>query len=190
MRDYGRTMVGAMACGYTRVGFIQWGNLSGSKFKPRWADLGLESGYNMHAISHKFEDMEGAGSDGLSQSEAIRLHLGTQEMTWTVFAELLDQLASTADTDGSRLLDNTIVMQICPMSWNHGRQRYIWMVAGGRNLGVRGGRFVRLPLNSSNEKQGRRYVNDLLVSVAHKMGVTSLDRIGDAGQNQEPLDLG
>lgn len=190
MRDFGRTMVGALSCGYTRVGFVQWGNLSGSNFKPQWSDLGLTSSYNMHAISHKFEDIEGAGSDGLSQAEAIRLHMGTQEMTWTVFAELLDQLAATPDTDGSRLLDNTIVMQMCPMSYNHGRQRWIWMVAGGRNLGVRGGRFMRLPLNPGNSKQGRRYVNDLLVSVAHKMGVTSLDRIGDASQNDAPLDLG
>lgn len=190
MRDYNRTMVGALSCGYTRVGFIQYGNLGGSRFNPRWPELGLESTYNMHAISHKFEDQDGAGSDGLSQSDAIRLHLGTQEMTWTLFAELLDQLASTPDVDGSRLLDNTIVMQVCPMSWNHNRQRFIWMVAGGRNLGVRGGRFVRLPLNPSNRRQGRRYVNDLHVAVAHRMGVISVDRIGRNDQNQEPLDLG
>ena len=189
MRDYGRTMVQALACGYTRVGFIQQGNLGGSRIRPRWPGLGLETTYNAHAIAHKFEDTTGAGSDGLAQRDAIRLHLGMQELTWTMFGELLDQLAATPDTDGSRLLDNTIVLQVCPMSWNHNRQRFFWMVAGGRNLGIRGGRFVRLELNGSNRRQGRRYVNDLHVAIAQRMG-TSIRSVGLAEQNRSPIDLG
>ena len=185
MRDFGKTMVQAMACDYTQVGFIQQGNLSGSGVFPRWD--GLNSNYNLHAIAHKFVDMDGAGSDGLSQRDAIRLHLATQETTWTVFAELLDDLKNTVDVDGSRMLDNTIVLQVCPMSFNHNRQRLVWMVAGGKNLGIDTGRFIRLAL--SNDTQGQRYVNDLLVSVVQKMGV-SIDRIGVADQNTGALNLG
>jgi hypothetical protein len=184
MRDYGRIMTQALACGYTRVGFLQWGNLEGS-FTPRWPEFGAESSYRDHAIAHKFAGEDGAGSDGLTQAAAIPLGLALQRAYNSVFAELLDGLRSTIDVDGRPLLDNTLVLHVKPMGMNHDRNRLCWYLAGGRALGVRPGRFIRL-----EQRDPYRHVNDLHVALAQAMGVTDVTRFGDAALNRAPIELG
>ncbi|MEM9864561.1 MAG: DUF1552 domain-containing protein, partial [Myxococcota bacterium] len=130
MRDYGRLMIDAMACDYTQVGFIQAGNLEGSN-RAEWPEFGVDTRFNEHAISHKFDGQDGAGSDGLSQADARRMAVRVQQMHSTLFAELLDGLKEQPDVDGSPMLDNTLVLHVKPMGRNHGRNRWMWVVAGG-----------------------------------------------------------
>lgn len=179
MRNYMSTMVRSMACGYTQVGFLQGGNLEGAT-PARWGEFGVDLRYNEHAISHKFTGEGGAGSDGLSQAQAIENGIRVQQMHNTLMAELLDDLATTPDVDGSPMLDHTLVVHIKPMGRNHDRN-LMWLVAGGSSLGVRGGRYLRLG--------DGRYVNDMLVAVAQAMG-TGIERFGRADQNRGPVNFG
>ncbi len=182
MRDYSQIMVQAFACGYTQVGFLQFGNLGGNH-RPQWSEFDAVTTYSDHAIAHAFQGVEGAGSAGLSRAEGIRLGVNVQRFYNAMIAETIQRLADTTDVDGSRMLDNTIVLHIKQMGENHNRRRLFWMVAGGRNLGVRGGRYVRLPSD-------RHYYNDLHVALCHKMGLEDVATHGDASQNRGPLDLG
>ena len=184
MRDYARILVQGFACNYARVGFLQAGNLGG-RTKPRWPEFELMSDYNDHAIAHKFNGEDGAGSDGLSRAVALRDCINLQTAYNTLFAETLDLLAATPDADGSRMLDNTLVVFIRQMGVNHNDRRLLWLLAGGANLGVRGGRYRRLNLDSPY-----RFVNDLHVTLAHKMGVTDVESFGYEEQNRSPLSLG
>ncbi|MGE0790792.1 MAG: DUF1552 domain-containing protein [Sandaracinaceae bacterium] len=182
IRDYSCTMTHALSCGYTRVGFIQIGNLEGNH-RPQWPEFSCESSFRDHAIAHKFAGEDGAGSDGLAISDARQLGVRLQVVYNTLFADLLDRLAAARDTDGSRLLDNTVVVHIKPMGMNHDRDRLMWIVAGGRNLGIRGGRFVRY-----RDGQGP-FVNDLHTRLCHLMGQTDVSTFGRASLNAGPLDL-
>jgi hypothetical protein len=109
MQDYSRILTQGMACGYTRVGFLQLGNLGG-QLRPRWPELDCVSDYRDHAINHKFGGETGAGSDGLSMDTAIPLGINLQKAYNTMLATLLDELAATPDVDGSPMLDHTIVV--------------------------------------------------------------------------------
>jgi hypothetical protein len=182
MQDYSRIMAQGMACGYTRVGFVQVGNLGG-QLRPRWPELDCVSDYRDHAINHKFGGEAGAGSDGLSMDTAIPLGVNLQKAYNTFLATLLDELAATPDVDGSPMLDHTIVVHCKQMGENHDKNRLFWVMAGGRALGVRGGRALRLGAES-------HYVNDLHVALARKMGVMDMESFGTASLNRTPLDLG
>ena len=183
IRDYGRIMTQGFACGYTQVGFIQCGNLGGS-LTPRWPELDVVSDYKDHAIAHKFGNEPGAGSDGLAQADAIRLGLNLQLAYNSLLAEILDQLAATPDVDGSRLLDNTIVLHVKQFGMNHDKRQLFWIMAGGSGLGVRTGRFVRLRLDSPYT-----FYNDLHVSLCHAMGLADVETFGEAELCRTPIDL-
>ena len=182
-QDYSRILVQGMACGYTRVGFIQLGNLGG-ELTPRWPELDCVSDYRDHAINHKFVGEDGAGSDGLSMDTAIPLGVSLQKAYSTMIATLLDELAATPDVDGSPMLDHTIVVHAKPMGENHDRNRIFWTIMGGRALGIRGNRAIRLEAASPY-----RYVNDLHVTLARLMGV-ALPEFGLPSLNRDPIDLG
>ncbi|MEM9073581.1 MAG: DUF1552 domain-containing protein [Myxococcota bacterium] len=184
LRSYFQTMVHGMACNYTQVGFIQAGNLEGSN-KPRWDEFGLSTTFNEHAISHKFMGQDGAGSNGLSQEDAIRLALGVGRTYSSLLAELLDLLETTLEPDGTPMLRNTIVLHVKPMGENHKSDHLFWQMYGGQNLGIRTGRFLRLSRRDGED----HYVNDLHVALARAMGATDITSFGRRGQNRTPLDL-
>jgi hypothetical protein len=186
MEDYARLMVQAMACNYTRVGFIQTGNLGGS-IVPSWPELGVSTTYKDHAINHAFEGIDGAGSEGLSQRDAIPLGLGLQRAYSGFFARILDELAATPDVDGRPMLDHTLVVHVKGMGENHNRSRVLWTVAGGAALGLRTGRYLRLPMSGG---RGDHIVNDFHVTLCHLMGLDDVTEFGDPEQNRGPLDLG
>ncbi|MEM9188340.1 MAG: DUF1552 domain-containing protein [Myxococcota bacterium] len=181
IRDYNQVMVHALACGFTRVGFVQLGNLEGS-LRPRWsADYGLDANFTDHAISHKFAGRTGAGSDGLSEARARDLGVQLQVAYNDLFADLLTRLRETPDVDGSPLLDNTVVVHVKPQGQNHSTSNIMWLVAGGKNLGIRGGRFLRV--------DGRHH-NDFHVALAQTVGLSDVTSFGRGDHNTAPLELG
>ena len=184
MRSYIQTLVQGLRCGYTRIGFLQAGNLEGS-MRPQWDEFGVRTSYNEHAINHKFVGESGAGSDGLSRADAIRLGVNLNRAYNSLQADLLDALAETPDVDGSPMLDHTMVLQVKPMGRNHDSRHLFWTLAGGSALGIRSGRFLRLDRGGN-----KHYINDLLVAIAQKMGATEIRSFGRGSQNRTPLALG
>lgn len=183
MRDHIGTMVQAMACGYTRVGFIQAANLGGN-VRANWPDLGIESTATDHAIAHSFAGTSGGLGDTLNRADAIRFALGIQRAYNRVFAQILDALAETPDVDGNPMLDHTFVLHVKAQGVNHNSNRLMWIAAGGRRLGVNTGRFLRLAQGG-----GSHHINDLLVSIAHLMGVGGIEQVGRPALNRTPIDL-
>ena len=82
------------------------------------------------------------------------------------------------------MLDNTVVVHVKPMGKNHNRHQLMWIVAGGRNLGIRAGRFVRYP-----DGEGP-HINDLHTGLCQLMGLNDVTSFGRASLNQGPLSLG
>jgi hypothetical protein len=181
VRDHTDILVRALACGWTRVATLQLGNHEGSVY-PRWPELDLESTYKYHAISHKFVDMDGAGSDGLSQADAIVLGLKFERMFSSMLADLLDRLTTTIDSDGRPMIENTLVVVARQHGENHNDQFILWTVAGGSGVGVSGGRFLQIGEGLDNP----RYFNDVLTSMCHSMGVDS-GGFGDTAYCGEPV---
>jgi hypothetical protein len=182
VRDHTDVLVRALACGWTRVATLQLGNHEGNVF-PRWPDLGLESTYKYHAISHKFVDEEGAGSDGLSQADAIALGIQFERLFSTMLADLLDRLTTTIDTDGRPMIENTLVVMARQFGQNHDDRLILWTVAGGDGVGVAGGRFLQV-----GGADDPRYFNDVLTSMCNSMGAET-DTFGDPEFCREPIEL-
>ena len=181
-------MTQALACGFTRVGYIQAGNLEGN-LRPMWPEFGIMVNHSEHAISHKFHGGSGAGAERIGRDEAVRAGIAMQQAYSTFHAELLDALLETPDVDGSPLLRNTVVLQVRAMGKNHGdgtnagAASLFWTISGGQNLGIRTGRFIRLPPRT-------RRVNDVHTAIAQAMGVPELaDSFGRSSYNNGPLDL-
>jgi len=78
------------------------------------------------------------------------------------FAYFLGRLASIREGD-ARLLDNTMALYGSGTSTTHNARNYPIILAGGRGLGLRHGRFIKQP----NE----RPLGDLYVTMLHRFGI-------------------
>ncbi|MEO0416740.1 MAG: DUF1552 domain-containing protein, partial [Verrucomicrobiota bacterium] len=90
------------------------------------------------------------------------------------FSNLLKFLASTDEGDGSKMIDNTIVVY----GGGAGRTHQAWdlptLVAGGKNLGMKSGQHLTF------DPKARNTIADLHLTVALAMGVET-GRFGDSG---------
>jgi hypothetical protein len=88
------------------------------------------------------------------------------------FAELLKGLDAVKEGDGT-LLDNTVVVWGNEaVTGNHDATSAVFVVAGGGGGKLRSGRVV--------DVQGYDW-SQLLITLCHVMGVTSVNEIGDLG---------
>ncbi|MEZ4464304.1 MAG: hypothetical protein R3F43_07260 [bacterium] len=101
-------------------------------------------------------------------------------LTWYAgqYAALLRRLDAVPEGDGT-LLDNTLVLWVNELSRGntHSHQDMPFILAGGKNLGLDTGRFLRF--NGASH-------NDLLVSIANLMEVP-IPTFGDARFCTGPL---
>ena len=116
----------------TRVATYQLGNMNGAtsiagKFPQL---LGLAD--NMHSLAHGARRGD-AGAEPLG-----RWHMFLNEQ----LAYFLNRLKSTPE-DGGSLLDRTIVFYGTSNSQTHVNENYALMLAGGRGLGMKHGRFLQ-----------------------------------------------
>lgn len=114
-----------------RVATYQLGNMNGAtslagKFPPL---LGLAS--NMHKLAHDARKSD-QGAEPLGRWDRFL----TEQ-----FAYFVGRLASTAEGDGT-LLDRTVLLYGSSNSQTHVNQNYPLILAGGRGLGFRHGRFL------------------------------------------------
>jgi hypothetical protein len=146
----GKTMtdllVASLACDLTRVGTMQWAD-SESKFPLNFAPLNLSDHH--HGYQH----------DSVFDPAAL-----FKIYNWfgQNFAYLLERLASVKEGDGT-LLDNTVVLWVTEIQDppSHNQNNTPFVIAGGRNAGIKTGRWLQVPSQSHN---------NLLVSLLNVFG--------------------
>jgi hypothetical protein len=156
----------ALACDQTRIMTFQW-SYSESEHLFQY----LQVSGNHHGISHDFSS-SGANYDAYNKIQ-----------TWyaTQVAYFLTKLDSIKEGDRT-LLDNTVVLWATEIgeSTSHDLTLMPYMLAGSAGGKIRAGRF--LDMSSS-----RRDNNQMLVSLAHAMGVTDIMSFGDPSGKTGPL---
>lgn len=157
--------VAALACDQTRIITLQWNYAESEHLFPF---LGLSR--NHHAISHDWQGTQGFEEYGM-------IHAWYAEQ----LAYFLSKLASYPEGDGT-MLDNTIVFWGSEIgeSTQHDLTRMPYMLAGGRNRGLAGGRVI-------DYKQDPQDNNRLLVSLGQLMGADTLEHFGDTSGAVGPL---
>lgn len=149
--------VHALSCDLTRVVTLTWGHAVNEAIITESG-----SGQTCHQASH------GGGEDFIR----IKAWYSNQ------LAKLIEQLASIPESNGT-LLDNTIIFvgsDLANGGW-HNHDDMPFIIAGGRNGGVIGGRC--LPFTATPH-------NKVLVSVARFMGL-NINSFGNQDSNPGPL---
>jgi hypothetical protein len=157
--------VAALACDQTRVLTLQW---SYSESEHLFPFLNISG--NHHGISHDFAT-SGTNFDAYNQ---IQIWYADQ------LRYMLERLDSYQEGDGT-LLDNTLVLwgtEIAEAS-QHALAEMPYILAGGASGRIRAGRYINYTTAQDN--------NQLLVSLAHAMGVSDLTEFGDPAGATGPL---
>lgn len=156
----------AFACDLTRVATFQW---SYSESEHLFQFLGLDG--NHHGLSHDFGN-SGPGFDGYN---AIQTWYHEQ------FAYLLAKLDSYNEGDGT-LLDNSLVLWATEIgeSTQHALTTMPYVLAGGAAGKISMGRVI----DYGNQQKDN---NQMLISIAQAMGVTSVTEFGDASGTMDTL---
>jgi hypothetical protein len=141
-------LVTSLACNLTRVATMQWAD-SESKFPLNFDPLQLPDVH--HGYQH----------DSVYNPTAL-----FQIYRWfgSNFAYLLDKLASVKEGDGT-MLDNTVVLWVSEIQEppTHNQTNMPFMIAGGKNAGIRTGRWLKVPSQPHN---------NLLVTLLNVFGGT------------------
>jgi hypothetical protein len=150
----------ALRCDATRVASIQVSVAENDGLVYPWVDV--EEGH--HQITHR--------TDAPSVEQLTRIY----EWYATRFAALLGHLDAIPE-DGGTVLDHTMVVWGSELGAGatHSFDRVPFVVAGG---GIAGGRY----LDAAGASHSR-----LLVSMAHWMGLTGIDRFGGLDPSTGPL---
>jgi len=150
-------VVASLAADFTRVATLQYTNSVGT---PRFKWLGIDE--TQHDLSHE------PNSNAAAQDKLTRINAWyAGEIAW-----LAKRLAETPEPGGDgSLLDHTSILWTNELGEgnSHSRDDIPWVVLGG-GLGFTTGRAV--------DVQGVPH-NRLLLTLAHAMGHTSLERFGN-----------
>ena len=160
----------ALQCDLTRSITLQWSHpVSPTSFKSY---TGVDARH--HDSSH---------FDTNSES-SIETFATFKRWYMDQFAYLVNELRSVTDTDGSTLLDNTLIF-VCSELGHSSRHDHEDMpfILGGRAGGLRTGRLLdyRNSSNGQNDSHAK-----LLVSIARAMGIP-IDSFGYTGHGEGPL---
>ncbi|HEY6727184.1 MAG TPA: DUF1552 domain-containing protein [Polyangiaceae bacterium] len=163
--------VAALACDQTRVVTLQW-SYSESEHLFQFLQAGGRAiDGNHHGISHDFSS-SGANFDAYNTIQ-----------TWyhEQLAYLLGKLASYQEGSAT-LLDNTLVLWGTEIgeSTTHALTTMPYLLAGGAGGRIQTGRFIDY---GGNEQDN----NQMLVSIAHALGVDDLTSFGDPSGTPGPL---
>ena len=150
-------LVSALAADFARVATLQYTNSVG---QPRMTWLGVDEG--QHELSHE------PNSNAAAQEKLTKINAWyAGEIAW-----LAKRLAETPEPDGSgSLLDHTTIVWTNELGEgnSHSRDDIPWVFLGG-GLGLATGRAA---------DAGGVHHNRLLLTLAHAMGHTALERFGN-----------
>jgi hypothetical protein len=168
LRAQMRIIAQALGCGATRVATLQLGRAGGG-FTPLWPDEGLGIGVDVHTVAHEHY-LQPDSASVLADAKAVEAWYSAQ------LAFLLAELDAIADVDGSRVLDNTLVVHVKELGRRHGTDPMTYVLAGGPTV-LTGDRYLSF--------EGRPH-NDLLLTLCHAMGVEDAT-FGDPSITTGPL---
>jgi hypothetical protein len=152
--------VASFACDRTRIASVQWSR-SFSPIRHQWVGVNTDH----HTLSHH--------TDGASIDMLFKINRWYGER----LAELLKMLDSVKEGEGT-LLDNTLVIWGNEAATGlHNANPGITLVAGGGNM-IKTGRNVDHSANDHSQ---------LLISLAHAVGATGVNHIGDLGMKDGVL---
>ena len=172
----------AFLCDLTRVATFQWASgTSGVVFPGDFngASLGVTS-------SPHYAPSQTTAPATVAWLAQIEIFYAQQT------AQFLQELAATIDVDGNSLLDNTVVVYVSEIgrAYDHDMRNVPFLVFGGKNTGIHGGRFLKVtggPLATvDGAATGNRPTNDAWLALAPIFGV-HLPSLGAASQFTGPL---
>ena len=143
----------ALACDLTRVASLQWSR-SVSMTRFTWLTPAITDAH--HDLSHHGDD------DAVAQDKLLRIN------TWYAaqLAYLLGKLATAEETDGSRLLDSTLLLWSNELGKGNAHSRALapYVLAGKAGGALRTGRFLTYTGDPPH--------NNLLVSILQAMDIS------------------
>lgn len=174
----------ALACDLTRVVAIHVDEVPDGISGYRGGMLGTQ---NSHDLIHQTDRNNGSlRSDAQGIAVVKKYHLVYAQL----FANFLDLLKNTPESDGGSLLDHTAVLWCGEISeGGHGTNNLRWMIAGNCQGAFKTGRLLiwddydRSEFRSSAVAPSHA---DLFVSLANAMGVDT-DTFGIAGACKGPI---
>jgi hypothetical protein len=149
-------MLLAHTCGQTRVSTFMWANADSWQYYP-WIGVNEEH----HELSHA-GDGDTAATDKL-----VKINTWHAEQV----AYILDRLAAVRESDGSSMLDNTVLLwgNELGVGNSHSYTNIPWLLAGGAGGYFKMGRFLQF-----NDQPH----NNLLLSICHAMGLSDVGSFG------------
>src|SRR4029079_15882247 len=118
------------------------------------------------------------GHHGLSHDNNTRPWAEYDRYLAEQFAYFLGRLASIREGD-ARLLDNTMALYGSGTSTTHNARNYPTILAGGRNLGLHHGRFIKY--------KNARPLADLYLTMLHRYDIPVRSFADNAGEFSEIL---
>jgi hypothetical protein len=122
--------------------------------RPPSYEFGFSDGQygasDWHDLDHKVSGDDPSLTNGAAAATIDRM----QKDTYSVIRFLVDELASLQESDGSSLLDHTLVVITSHISeGSHDISRLPWTVIGDAQGGLRTGRFIRFPVTRNDNNQ-------------------------------------
>jgi hypothetical protein len=194
--------VAALACDITRVITLDVDTLPDALFS---SNPNVPAAGGIHGFLHGMDDSDWYSNDHFNTKNAITS--GAQDATniktatsfYAMYAQmlanLLQQLAAVPESDGSTLLDHTIVVWCSEFgSPNHIYFVVDYLLAGGGAAGLTPGRYLNIPrLPRAFSSNVDYYANtgvphsNLFVSLANLMGLSNVTTFGNPKTCTGPL---
>jgi hypothetical protein len=181
----------AFLCDFARVATFSWASASSWVFFPvNMGGVQLSVPTFGPALPHH--------PPSHTTDASVRAWLDQIELFYSQqTSEFLQELAATPDVDGNSMLDNTVVAYVSDVtrSYDHDGRNLPFLLFGGKNTGLRGGRFLKVtdgPLMTlpspagSQPTTGNRPTNDVWLALAAIFRV-DLPGLGDPTQFTGPL---
>jgi len=184
LKHYPLLMQAAFACDLTRVISLQveepvpasYGGLDPGKLG------GID---NLHDLVHAI-NVDSKENQNAERLKTVKSYYN--EVTKT-FKAVLDTLAANIEPDGSRMLDNTIVLWCGELAQpGHSTSNCKWLLAGGKNAGIKTGQYMNWGNDSViwSASPNRPSNGDVFTSIAQAMGVQG-KKFGNANSTKGPI---
>ncbi len=169
-------MLLALSCGMTNVATFMFANADSWQWYP------FATGYPAGS-SPAGANEEHHGTSHCSDSDSANVENLVLMNVWHGMQVnyMLDFLAKTPESDGSMMLDNTVLLwgNELGVGNTHDYKNIPWLVAGGGGGTIKSGRYLQFPDVPHN---------NLLVSLCNAMGFSDVTTFGIPGVCTGPLD--
>jgi len=161
----------AFACDLTRVATLKFAQAPDAAigFKP----VGIASDF--HGLVHETCGGSGSPPTLVDDPTALAIMRKYHNYNAQLFANMIDLLAAVPESDGSSLLDNTVVVWCGQIAGGHHSLDHVpYVLAGKMGGAVTPGRYVLYPRKKTDNwptySDGPAH-NDLFVALANMMGL-------------------